>query len=276
MGSLLFPDLHAVLHLIVLGVVLALVLSPLEEIFPAKRCGTPIRKELTLDIVYWFLTPLFSRTTTASFIAVCAISANSLLDANITVEHVYHGRGVLGSLPAPLQAIGILLLSDFCDYWTHRLLHRPQLWPIHAIHHTPEDMSWISSARVHPLNDLITRSAQISALIVLGFSAQTILGVVPFISFYVAFLHSNICWDFGPFRQILVSPAYHRWHHTRDEEGIDRNFAGIFPIWDRLFGTQYFPNRLPEKYGLKSGYIPETLSAHLKYPFVCFFGRKDK
>ena len=64
-----------------------------------------------------------------------------------------------------------------------------------------------------------------------------------------------------------MSPAYHRWHHAADEEGIDKNFAGIFPVWDVLFGTAYFPRWLPRRYGLRGEQLEESFLAHVLYPF---------
>ena len=75
-------------------------------------------------------------------------------------------------------------------------------------------------------------------------------------------------WAFGPFRYVLASPAFHRWHHTSEEEGLDRNFAGLFPWIDLLFGTFYMPEgRRPERFGLAHEDVPEGLLAQLAYPF---------
>jgi sterol desaturase/sphingolipid hydroxylase (fatty acid hydroxylase superfamily) len=52
-------------------------------------------------------------------------------------------------------------------------------------------------------------------------------------------LHANLPWTFGPLRNALASPAFHRWHHTWEAEGMDRNFSGLFPWIDLLFGTFY-------------------------------------
>ena len=265
--ELLLPDLHTVMMTLLLGLLAAVILTPLEYLYPAQPIERPIRKELALDFIYWFSTPLLSRTLTGLIIGGGILGAVKIFGVSIDIESVLEGRGFFGNHPHWLQAIEILLLADLADYWTHRTLHRSSLWPIHAIHHSPEQMTWMSSARVHPLNDLVTRAGQISVLVLFGFSAEAILKVIPFISFYVMFLHSNLSWDFGPLRWVLVSPAYHRWHHTTDLEGIDKNYAGIFPIWDVLFGTQHFPKRLPERYGLLDDELPESFVAHILFPF---------
>ena len=265
----LFPGTDSVVQTVVLAGAAALILTPAEHLAPASSQPLVLRKNFWLDLVYWFCTPLLTRCITAAVqatvlwaFAVCVGFDN--LSATLLVD----GFGVLSRHPTWLQCIEVLVLSDFVDYWTHRGLHRGPLWRVHAIHHSPEEMNWISSSRVHPLNDLITRSCQLLPILLLGFSAGAIMSVVPFISFYVMFLHSNVRWDFGPLRWVLVSPAYHRWHHAADAEGIDKNFAGVFPIWDVLFGTAHFPRTLPKAYGLRGGPLPESLLAHLKYPFT--------
>ena len=68
----------------------------------------------------------------------------------------------------------------------------------------------------------------------------------PFNIFHSAFVHANLNWDLGPFRYVIATPVFHRWHHTAPNEGGNTNFAGTFPLWDILFGTFRMPeNRLP-------------------------------
>ncbi len=285
----LFPGTAAVLQTLGLGVLCAIVLTPAERFAPAHPQPLVWRKGLPLDIIYWFATPLLTRCITAAALAgvfllvVLGASAAGWGWSDGAPGNLMGGVGPLARQPWWVQALEILILSDFVDYWTHRVLHRGRWWRIHAIHHSPEEMNWISSARVHPLNDLITRSCQVLPVVLLGFSPASVVAVVPLVSFYVMFLHSNVRWDFGPLRWVLVSPAYHRWHHTSDDEGIDKNFAGIFPIWDLLFGTAHFPRSvLPSRYGLVGYQMPESLATHMLYPFrtgsqtASVMGRKDE
>lgn len=266
--SPLFPGKDSVTHTVALAGACALLLTPAERLAPAAAQPLFFRKGLWVDAAYWFLTPLLTRCVTGVILAIILLAIAFCIGLeNIPDEFLLHGFGPLSRQPRWLQCIEILLITDFVDYWTHRGLHLGPLWRVHAIHHSPEEMNWISSSRVHPLNDLITRSCQLLPILVFGFSALAIVSVVPLVSFYVMFLHSNVRWGFGPFRWVLVSPAYHRWHHTSDKEGIDKNFAGIFPIWDVLFKTAYFPRTLPKNYGLSGYQIPESLLAHFMFPF---------
>ena len=83
-----------------------------------------------------------------------------------------------------------------------------------------------------------------------GISPNIMLWVGPFTTFHSAFVHANLNWTLGPFKYVLATPVFHRWHHTALEEGGNTNFAGTFPIWDILFGTFRMPeSRLPDDYG---------------------------
>lgn len=265
----LFPGWDAVTQVVGLAGLAAVVLTPAEYLRPACRQPLVYRKGLWLDSAYWFITPLLTRTITGVvLVALLFVVAACIGFERIPRESLLHGFGPLSRQPVWLQVLEILIISDFVDYWSHRTLHRSSLWRIHAIHHSPEEMSWLSSSRVHPLNDLITRSCQLVPIVGLGFSAVAAISAVPVVSFYVMFLHANLSWDFGPLRWVFVSPAYHRWHHASDDEALDKNFAGLFPVWDLIFGTAYFPRHLPTKYGLHDEQLPDSLLAHLVFPLT--------
>lgn len=248
------------------GAFAAPILTPLEYLFPANSQPLVLRKNLGVNIAWWFFTPMRTRLITNIIPAVLFVPFAFVTGRSLDPTLLY-GFGPVSKQPLWLQSIELLVLADFIDCWTHRCFHSTRLWPFHAIHHSPEEMTWLSSSRVHPINDLFTKTFQVLPLLVFGFSAAGILTIVPYISFYVMFLHSNISWDFGPFRWLFVSPAYHRGHHTRQREGIDKNFAGIFPLWDLLFRTAYFPLHVPAKYGVGNAGIPKTILGQLLYPF---------
>jgi sterol desaturase/sphingolipid hydroxylase (fatty acid hydroxylase superfamily) len=91
------------------------------------------------------------------------------------------------------------------------------------------------------------------------------------IGFYNLFVHSNVRWTFGPLRYILVSPVFHRWHHSDTPQAADKNFAAMFSCLDLVFGTFYMPmNSAPHTVGLsareKSAH-PRTFAKQLLYPF---------
>jgi len=258
-------SLPSLTGLIVNLVIAAAVLGALEFFFPAYQQQL-FNREWRIDLAYWFFTPLFTKVVTNAALAGIFLGVFVTVGRPIDVT-LLDGYGPLSRQPLWLQTIEILLLADFLDYWTHRLFHTSKLWRFHAIHHSSEEMSWLSASRLHPLNDMVTRFVQVVPLVLVGFSVRGIIILVPYLVFYVLFLHSNLKWDLGPLRYVFVSPAYHRWHHTSEADGIDRNYAGIFPLWDILFGTCHFPRWLPTLYGVHADPPPKSLFGQLLYPF---------
>ena len=101
-----------------------------------------------------------------------------------------------------------------------------------------------------------------------GFDVATFAVIAPFTTWWVVFLHANVGWSFGGLRWAIASPAFHRWHHTRAEEGRDKNFGGIFPWWDLLFGTFFMPEgRTATAFGVTDP-VPDGFVKQLAYPFV--------
>jgi hypothetical protein len=136
-----------------------------------------------------------------------------------------------------------LVAADFMLYWLHRMFHGGGFWKYHAIHHSSEDLDWISAARFHPVNLLLGAIGVDVVLLMAGISPNIMLWVGPFTTFHSAFVHANLNWTLGPFKYVLATPVFHRWHHTSLEEGGNTNFAGTFPLWDILFGTFRMPER---------------------------------
>ena len=136
------------------------------------------------------------------------------------------------------------------------------------MHHSSTDLDWLSSVRVHPLNEAGTRVAQAVPLVLVGYNPGVIAAYVPLLTLYAIMLHANVNWNFGWLKYVIGSPVYHRWHHTTEKEGLDRDFAAMFPWMDKLFGTMYFPkDRLPMEFGVLGENIPNNLLKQLVYPF---------
>ena len=142
------------------------------------------------------------------------------------------------------------------------------LWPFHAIHHSSTTVDWLSSVRLHPVNDVVARVVQVLPLYWMGFNGAALAAFVPFPTIYALLLHANVDWSYGRLRFVVASPMFHRWHHTSEEEGLDTNFAGLFPFIDLAFGTFYMPRgQRPERFGVTGEAVPDGLLAQLAYPF---------
>jgi sterol desaturase/sphingolipid hydroxylase (fatty acid hydroxylase superfamily) len=219
------------------------------------------------DLAYWFTTPLLTRSVTRVGLVLILVLVYRESPADIRALLLDRSTG-LARQPLWLQAIEMLVVGDLVAYWMHRWFHARRLWPFHAVHHSSTELDWLSSVRVHPVNEWLTRWVQVSVLVVLGFNPLAIALYVPFLTFFGIFIHANVPWGFGWLGYVIASPRFHRWHHTSQAEGRDRNFAGVFPVFDVIFGTYYMPrDRLPEKFGVEGDPVPEGFLGQLAYPF---------
>jgi sterol desaturase/sphingolipid hydroxylase (fatty acid hydroxylase superfamily) len=250
-------------------IMLALVFTVLSHFWACNPAAPWWRKrELVTDLVYWFFVPVFARVFRIGLLVLGASVVFNIHDADELIAFYDDGHGPLAQLPLWVQAILFLLLSDFMLYWLHRMFHGGGFWKYHAIHHSSEDLEWISAARFHPVNLLIGTISVDVILLMAGISPNIMLWVGPFTTFHSAFVHANLNWTLGPLRYLLATPVFHRWHHTALEEGGNTNFAGTFPVWDVLFGTFRMPDgKLPENYGKDEAGMPSEIAGQLAYPF---------
>ena len=161
----------------------------------------------------------------------------------------------------------MLILGDFIGYWMHRAFHGRRLWRFHAIHHASQDLDWLSSVRLHPVNDAVMRVAGAVPLLLAGFAPVALVSITPVLTLFAVLLHANVDWDWGPLRGVVASPRFHRWHHTDETAARDRNFAGLLPVWDVVFGTYYMPaDGRPCAFGTTTP-VPPGLVGQLLFPF---------
>ena len=140
--------------------------------------------------------------------------------------------------------IGQLLRTTADDAVTRVSLlqngNAPLLWRFHSIHHSCEHLDWLAFSRLHLVDILLTRAVAFVPLYVMGFSQKALYGYLVFASIQGILIHSNLRFDFGVLRHLLVTPQFHHWHHTAQREALDRNFAIHLPLFDWLFGQFFF------------------------------------
>lgn len=260
---------QTMLKLVPISIGLGIVFAALTH-WTACNPGYPWwrKRELVTDILYWFLIPLLARFVRIGLMVMGAAMLFNIHGAEALINFYDDGFGPLAVMPLWAQALTFLVVSDFLTYWTHRAFHRAELWKYHAVHHSSEDLDWISAARFHPVNIFLGTVLVDVALLLAGISPNVMLWVGPFTTATSAMVHANLNWTFGPFKYVLASPVFHRWHHTAADRGGSSNFAGTFPIWDLMFGTFYMPeHELPDAYGIDDESFPESFGAQLWYPF---------
>lgn len=143
--------------------------------------------------------------------------------------------------PAIVVLAVTLLLSEFVIYWRHRLEHVPLLWPVHAVHHSDETMTWLALLRKHPLAYLLALFVDSAPLLLLGIPVWAIATVAVVRGWWGYFIHADVPWTLGPVGNWIISPAAHRLHHIDDLELCGSNYGGVLTLWDRLFGTYIDP-----------------------------------
>ena len=147
-------------------------------------------------------------------------------------------RAWVQDLPFLVALFLIVLVADLVQYWTHRAYHEvPALWRLHAVHHSVKSMDWLAGSRQHILELIITRTLVLAPIFVLGFSKEVIDAYIVIVGFQAVFNHANVSVRLGPLRYVIVTPNFHHWHHSADDEGIDRNYAAHFAFIDYAFGT---------------------------------------
>jgi len=208
-----------------------IVVALLESVVPRRASGAALKLRWASNFGISIIGTVIMKTVFPAF---------GFLGA--ALSHQY-GVGLLNRVDAPMW-IGLpvtVLTLDLVAYGQHYLMHRfDWLWRIHRTHHSDDDYDFSTGLRFHPLEAIITGA--------IGFGAVVALGAPPafvFISTLTetvnGFLeHGNIRIP-RPLervlRYVLVTSEMHRIHHSKSGGDSQRNFGGIFPWWDRLFGT---------------------------------------
>ncbi len=179
-------------------------------------------------------------------------------------------RGFVAGLNFWVALFLIVLVADLVQYWTHRAYHEiPMLWRLHAVHHSVKSMDWLAGSRQHILELLITRTLVLAPIYVLGFDKHVIDAYIVIVGFQAVFNHANVSVRLGPLRYLIVTPNFHHWHHSQDDEAIDRNYAAHFAFLDHLFGTAVKSDReWPAQYGVVGDYVPNGFWKQVKFPFT--------
>ncbi|MFI4950648.1 MAG: sterol desaturase family protein [Caulobacterales bacterium] len=194
----------------------------------------------------------------AIMVAVDALAVSPLLSIGMAVlvgSAAAHGLQ-LDSAPLwaslgrwPTVAVAVVL-GDFFGYWRHRVQHSRWLWPAHAIHHSDTKLTWLSLERMHPI-DRAGSLVDMVILSALGLPVWALAANAMVRHYWGYVIHADLPWTLGKASWIVNSPAMHRWHHARDVEGSGHNFATVFSVWDRAFGTYHQPGPCAAPLGVR-------------------------
>ena len=175
-------------------------------------------------------------------------------------------------LPVVVQVFLGLLLLDISVWIRHGFVHK-FFWSFHSVHHSARELSWMTTNRLHPLDQIVMSLIDVVILYVAGFSAEGMVVAVIIKDLNNLFVHSNVVLDYSkPWKYLIVSPNMHRWHHATEKEAHDKNYCVVFAFVDYLMGTYYVPdNALPAAYGSAQPELDDiehkTIVTELLQPF---------
>jgi sterol desaturase/sphingolipid hydroxylase (fatty acid hydroxylase superfamily) len=244
---------------------LAIVFGPLERVFNAKPGQRFFRPQWFTDACFFFGQYLIWN---GAVLWVLSHAANGL-DAALPMQF----RAAVGGQPWWLQMVEVIVLSDFCIYWAHRLQHQVGfLWRFHAVHHSAEHLDWLAAHREHPLDTIYTVGIINLPAFLLGFPLETMEGFIAFRGIWAIYIHSNVRLPIGPLRMLIGAPELHHWHHDKDRRA--GNYANISPIMDLLFGTYTCPDHEPDSFGIDEP-MPRHYLGHMLQPLGLWKARTE-
>lgn len=143
------------------------------------------------------------------------------------------------TIPTNIWTVVIcIVLADFAYYCEHRFTHRTGIgWATHSVHHSSPFFNISVAYRFGPLDGLIPIFFHLP-LVVLGFHPALVIVAEAFVQLYQTPIHTQLCPKLPqPIEFLFNTPSHHRVHHGRNRQYIDKNYGGIFIIWDRMLGT---------------------------------------
>ncbi|GAB4401762.1 MAG: sterol desaturase family protein [Microscillaceae bacterium] len=152
-------------------------------------------------------------------------------------EFFYHNFALFHIEWSVWSFLLLFVLDDFCYYWAHRVSHEVNLfWSGHVVHHQSEEYNLSVALRQSWLQAIFTFWVYVP-LAILGFDTYMMAWVGAINLTYQFWIHTETVGKMGILEYVLNTPSHHRVHHGRNPKYIDKNYAGVFIIWDRMFGT---------------------------------------
>ncbi|MGQ0543213.1 MAG: sterol desaturase family protein [Blastocatellia bacterium] len=164
----------------------------------------------------------------------------------------------------------LFFVDDFAYYWFHRVSHESRLfWNFHVVHHSSEQynlsvavrQSWFSS---------ILHWVFYAPIMLLGFPPWMFATMHGFNLIYQFWIHTKVIKRMGWLEKVLNTPSHHRVHHGVNNIYLDKNYAGVLIIWDRLFGS-FVEESVEPRYGIIKpirSYNPLWINTHGWYELV--------
>ncbi|HEY9664482.1 MAG TPA: sterol desaturase family protein [Allocoleopsis sp.] len=204
----------------------------LELLFPFFQFDQSFTKRISTNIGLGCINILLTSFTTALLL-------NCAWDHPCSI-------GIMDSIqPVWLGVLLSFLVLDGYMYGWHRLMHTTSIgWRFHAVHHTERTMNVSTAYRFHAIEVLVSNLPKILLIWLCGIPAVFYLLFEAVYAVGLVFHHSN--WRL-PYRvdrvlsYFIVTPNYHRLHHSQDLTASRSNYASLLTLWDKLFRSRRYP-----------------------------------
>ncbi len=188
-----------------------------------------------------------------NFVTLVAFIGIALLFFGVYVTTLYwfYENMNIAQLPNTLWVMGLaIVLADFIYYWEHRFMHRVGFgWATHTVHHSSPYFNISVAYRFGPFDGVLPLFFHLP-MAMLGFNPWMILFAETMVQLYQTALHTELVKKLPRwFEAVFNTPSHHRVHHGSNPQYIDKNYAGILIIWDKLFGS-FAPEKEKVVYGL--------------------------
>ena len=255
------------LQLYLAAVIFALSLAMLLEVV------LPLHQGATAPVMRW----VGNLTLSALALGATVLASTVALGASQAL-HIGPSNGLLSSLGTPVVAQWIItfLVLDGIAYALHRASHHVSwLWRLHWVHHSDLELDATTTHRHHPLENVIAALISLPVLLMLAPPVWAVLAYSLTAVAVSTLSHSSVAlpdWLDKHLRGLIVTPAFHRNHHSADRVQTDSNYATVFPLFDRLFRSSSPPAADKGRtltIGLETGRDPrsQSLPALLMAPF---------
>jgi len=207
-------------------------------------------------------------TVSNACLALMHQGADALAGLLVLVVYSWVHQYRLFDLPASGWTIAALFVAqDFFYYGFHRASHRVRwMWASHVTHHSSERLNLSTAFRqslTHPISGMWLFWLPLAWI---GFAPKHVVAVVAINLAFQFFVHTEAVGRLGWLELLFNTPSHHRVHHARNPKYIDRNFAGVLIVWDKLFGTFVEEEpAVPREYGIVKPirtHNPITLTFH--------------
>ncbi len=178
-------------------------------------------------------------TNFITYYAVVGIYYVALSSVYISIYYSVSYYFSIVTIPTTVWSIALcIVLADLAYYFEHRFTHRTGIgWSTHTVHHSSPYFNLSVAYRFGPLDGIFPVFFHIP-LVMVGFNPALVFFAESLVLLYQTPLHTELIGKLPkPIESILNTPSHHRVHHGKNAQYIDKNYAGIFIIWDKMFGT---------------------------------------